>query len=272
MNPFKEIEEFEKEINLFLKKHKSFLADQGRRISDYFEMSCYNMLVGYYQFYGFSVTIENLIGKKFKYKLSPSGYPENFSFFTLKKSGTGSKSNVDYAFEIHHNLTVQSGHQEDIYLTPDIVVINKGSIISDYDHYLVERSTKKFCYVKNEDVHTFCEVKNFTPFPELLYSFIGLYNELKQNAINSGLHLRPPSHIAPSLLISGKENEHTRRIKNSLEDRYALNIVFDLFEVGDFFSLHAPKQILSMATLTETKPEAREAPIAYTEPDVDLPF
>ena len=48
----------------------------------------------------------------------------------------------EICFEIHHNLTVQSGHQEDIYLTPDISVINKDSIVSDKDHYLVENSTK----------------------------------------------------------------------------------------------------------------------------------
>ena len=38
-----------------------------------------------------------------------------------------------------------------------------------------------------------------------------------------------PIHIAPSLMISGKPNKQTKNIKISLEKRYCVNILFDLF-------------------------------------------
>ena len=247
MNPFKKVEDFEDEINIFLRKHKTFLSDQGKRISDYFEMSCYNKLVKHYSGLGYKINVVNLISKKFKYKLSPSGYPENFSHFEICIDDKRRRTGLIVTFEIHHNLTIQSGYDENIFLTPDISVINKGTIISDYNHYLVANSTKKFCYVRNNDLQTFCEVKNFTPFPELLYSFIGLFNELKSKAIDNGLHNIAPSHLAPSLMISGKENEHTKRIKHSLESRFSINILFDLFERGSFY-YDMTKEIFSMNT------------------------
>ena len=48
-NPFKKVEDFENEINDFLKRNKTFISNQGKRISDYFEMSCYNYIVRFYQ-------------------------------------------------------------------------------------------------------------------------------------------------------------------------------------------------------------------------------
>lgn len=195
-------------------------------------MSCYNKIVRHYEHQGFETTAKNLIANKFKYKLSPSGYPENFSYFEVVKRHEAKGLIAEHRFEVHHNLTIQSGHQEDIYLTPDISVINCKSIIAESEHYMVERSTKKFYYIKNKDLQTFFEVKNFTPFPELLYNFIGQYNELKSKSIEEGTHIVQPNHIAPSLMISGKQNEHTKRIKESLERRYKINILFDLFETG----------------------------------------
>jgi len=268
MNPFKKVEEFEEEINLFLRKHKSFLSDQGKRISDYFEMSCYNKLVRYYENQGFEIRIQNLQANKFKYKLSPNGYPENFSYFeicwVIDKFAISQK---EYVFEVHHNLTVQSGHQDDIYLTPDIAIINAKSIISDKEHYLVAKSSKKFCYVRNHDLQTFCEVKNFNPFPELLFNFIGLYNELKLVAINSAAHNQQPSHIAPSLFISGKVNDHTSRIKRSLEERYSINILCDLFERAYLPSLLRNKILSLKCDYNETTLEA-----VTDEEWPDLPF
>ena len=54
-NPFKKVEDFENEINEFLKKNKTFISNQGKRISDYFEMSCYNYIVRFYQNQGFTL-------------------------------------------------------------------------------------------------------------------------------------------------------------------------------------------------------------------------
>lgn len=230
-NPFKTPEAFEEEIKTFLRRHKTFVSKQANRISDYFEMCCYNHIVKYYEHHDFEVTIENLIAKKFKYKLSPTGYPSNFSFFKISKKNVFDGKAVVYEFEVHHNLTVQSAIDNEIYLTPDISVINAGSILEENAHYLVENSSKKFCYVTNSDLQTFCEVKHYNPFPELLFSFNGMYLELIAEA-RKGNEEHNIKHIAPSLMLSGKGNLHAERIKSSLESRNNSNIIFDLFETG----------------------------------------
>lgn len=38
-----------------------------------------------------------------------------------------------------------------------------------------------------------------------------------------------PIHIAPSLMTSGKSNKQTDNIKTSIEKRYCINVLFDLF-------------------------------------------
>lgn len=270
-NPFKKVEDLEEEINDFLKRNKTFISNQGKRISDYFEMSCYNYIVRFYQNQGFTLEVKNLFANKFKYKLSPSGYPENFSFFEIRLRTVFEEETKDICFEIHHNITVQSGHQGDIYLTPDISVINKDSIISDSEHYLVENSTKRFCYVANSNLQTFCEVKNFNPFPELLFNFIGLYNELKKNVLDNEIQREFPLHLAPSLMISGKGNVHSERIKKSLEDRYKINLLFDLFEHGlRNFSIYNSNYLNKIPSLNPKM----VASIVVTSPleDDDLPF
>ena len=270
-NPFKKVEDFESEINDFLKRNKTFISNQGKRISDYFEMSCYNYIVRFYQNQGFVLEVKNLIAKKFKYKLSPSGYPENFSFFEIRLKTIFEEELKEICFEIHHNLTVQSGHQNDIYLTPDISVINKDSIVSDKDHYLVENSTKKFCYVENKNLQTFCEVKNFNPFPELLFNFIGLYNELKKEVLDNESQREFPHHLAPSLMISGKGNVHSERIKKSLEARYKINLLYDLFEHGlRSFSIFNSKYLKQIGSLNPKTFDIIDIPQEIE--DDDLPF
>lgn len=270
-NPFKQVEDFEDEINDFLRRNKTFLSNQGKRISDYFEMSCYNYIVRFYQNQGFDLEVKNLISERFKYKLSPSGYPENFSFFEIKLRIIIKEEIKEICFEIHHNLTVQSGHQNDIYLTPDISVINKGAVVSDNGHYLVENSTKKFCYVKNGDLQTFCEVKNFNPFPELLFNFIGLYNELKKEVLDNNLQTEFPNHLAPSLMISGKGNIHSDKIKKSLEERYKVNLLFDLFEYGlSSFSIYNSKYLNQIKSINPKMFDLTV--IANPIEEDDLPF
>lgn len=249
-NPFKKVEDLENEINDFLRRNKTFISNQGKRISDYFEMSCYNYIVRFYQNQGFILEVKNLKAKKFKYKLSPSGYPENFSFFEIRIKNIIDGEEKEICFEVHHNLTLQSGHQNDIYLTPDISIINKETIVSDENHYLVENSTKKFCFVENINLQTFCEVKNYNPFPELLFNFIGLYNELKKEVLDNEDQRDFPIHLAPTLMLSGKGNIHCERIKKSLENRYKINMLFDLFDHGlTNFSIYNSKFLSQIGSL-----------------------
>lgn len=47
--PFKAQSDFENELTEFSNKYKVLLADHSKRISDYFEMSCYNFVIRYYE-------------------------------------------------------------------------------------------------------------------------------------------------------------------------------------------------------------------------------
>lgn len=274
-NPFKDKTELENEIKSFLNKHRAFLSNQADRISDYFEMCCYNYIVRFYQAVGYTVSVENLKGKGFKYKLSPAGYPENFSFFKIFKDVEIDSRKLRCEFEIHHNLTIQSSHQEDIYITPDIAVININSVEVENDHYLVKNSSKKFCYVQNKNLQTFCEVKQFNPFPELIFSFMGLFSEIINTVEDRDIRFE---HIAPSLMISGKGKLHTNKIKESVEGRHPLNMIFDLFQTGPvtFSKKYASALVtvgsknISLTNTPEEKEEAENHIDVFSEDD--LPF
>lgn len=220
--PYKDIGLFISEIYKFLKDHNTTVYNHANRISDYFEMTAYNSIVKYYQNNNFIVKVQNQFNNEFRYKLSPKGYPNNFSYFQITKN----YQNKSFQYEIHHNLAIESARSKEIFTTPDISVIKLNSIKRDDNFYLGDNG---YYYVPNDCLITFCEVKNFTPFPELLFNYIGTLNELHINSFNKNLSTQRPYHIAPSLLISGSGNFHTNRIKDELESRYYINIFFSLF-------------------------------------------
>ncbi|MBO9150758.1 hypothetical protein ACFOTA_00945 [Chitinophaga sp. GCM10012297] len=224
-SPFKDQTELEDDIKSFINKYKSTVINHATRISDFFEMSCYNLIVQYYEHLGYEVTIQNLKDGKYRYKCSPSGIQSNFSYFEISKK-VGRKK---FSFEIQHNLAVQSSFDDEIFVTPDISIIRKNSAKETIEYYDTRR---KFSYVLNKDLLTFFEVKQFNPFPELIFNFIGIVNELKKSILKNKLSTTIPAHLAPSLMISGKPNKPTKKIKKSLEKRYCINIIYDIFDSG----------------------------------------
>lgn len=226
-SPFKEQALFEKEIKDFANKFKTTVVNQAKRISDYFEMSCFNYIVRFYELNAYELEVKNLQSGKYRYKCSTSGIQSNFSHF----EATIEIDKKKHRFEIQHNLAVQSSQDKTIFTSPDISVIKKGKVKNTKEYYDTKTT---FSYVENKELMTFCEVKQFNPFPELLFNFIGVLNELKKEYLtNDGVDLIP-IHIAPSLMISGKPNKQTKRIKESLEGRYCINIIYDLFYTGKF--------------------------------------
>jgi hypothetical protein len=221
-SPFKNQETFEKEITEFANRFKTTVVNQSSRISDYFEMSCFNMIVKFYELYGYKATIENLQDGQYKYKCTTSGIQSNFSHFKVYKE----INETTYEFQIQHNLAIQSSQDKELFTTPDIAIVMEGSVKYSNTHY---DSKRLFSYVENEDLLSFCEVKQFTPFPELLFNFIGIVNELRHKIMNDTSDSYPTKHIAPSLMISGKPSKPVARIKASLERRYCINLIFDLF-------------------------------------------
>lgn len=219
ISPFKSAAEFEKELTSFANKYRTTVAEHSKRISDYFEMSCFNMIVRYYENKGFTPSVENLKDNKFRFKCSPSGLLENFSYIRL--------TNGSLSYRIYHNASVQSAHDADVFTTPDIVVAKDTDPSITTDYYKTKR---RFSYLINSEMITFCEAKHLMPFPELIISFIGTVNELKPSCLKSGNGKRKESaHIAPSLMMSGCLSKPTTIIAKSLHRRYFVNIFSDLF-------------------------------------------
>lgn len=171
--PFKTPSDFEKELTDFSNRYRVLLAEHSKRISDYFEMTCYNLVIQYYEKKGYKLEVQNLQGGKFKYKCSPTGQLKNFSYFKATKKD---KQGVGEVVYIYHNATAQSAFDKKVFTTPDIVVSNSNTPAETKDYY----TTKKILsYIPKENLITFCEAKHLTPFPELMVSFIGTVHELK---------------------------------------------------------------------------------------------
>ncbi len=220
--PFKAAADFEKELVTFANKYKTIIHDHSDKISDYFEISCYNMIIKYYEHRGYKMQVRNLKGGKFKYKCSPNGHLENFSYFCAMIHNGGNSEDVFYIF---HNATVQSAHDKKVFTSPDIVVSKVDKSRYTDDHY---QTKMKLSYLPNADVITFCEAKHLSPFPELMLNFIGTVNELKPLCLTENGY-DTVDHIAPSLMMSGSESKPCKTIRESLERRYFVNFFDNMF-------------------------------------------
>jgi len=124
---------------------------------------------------------------------------------------------------------VQSSQDKELFTNLDIVVILSNTCKYSTDYY----DTKKtFSYVNNVDLISFFEVKHFNPYPELVFNFMGVVNELRKDIIDGKAQKYLPQHLAPSLMVSGKPNKQTARIRLSLQKRYSINIIYDMFYNG----------------------------------------
>lgn len=224
--PFKAVADFEKDLKQFANQHKTIIHDHSDKISDYFEISCYNMIIKYYEQRGYIMQVRNLQGGKYKYKCSPNGFLDNFSFFCAMNQYGGANEDVFYVF---HNATVQSAYDKKVFTSPDIVVSKVSKSSYTTDHY---QTKKKLSYLKNDDVISFCEAKHLSPFPELMINFIGTVNELKPLCLtkNGCDDICLSDHIAPSLMMSGSESKPCQTIRVSLERRYFVNYFDNLFD------------------------------------------
>ena len=83
---------------------------------------------------------------------------------------------------------------------------------------------------------------------------IGTVNELCPCVISNTATEHLPIHIAPSLMISGVPNRHTKNIKESLEGRYCINIIFNMFHTATKTFLKSRiKELSTTGVLASTK-------------------
>lgn len=241
--PFKSPADFEKDLIDFSNRYKVVLAEHAKRISDYFEMTCYNLVIRYYEKKGYELTVQNLQGGKFKFKCSPIGLLKNFSYFkATKENGQG----IEDVVYIYHNATVQSTFDEKVFTTPDIVVSRTNTPAETKDYYTTK---KALSYIPCESLISFCEAKHLSPFPELMINFIGTVHELKPECINNNADHSKSDHIAPSLMMSGTFSKPTKRIQKSFEGRYYVNFFDNLFDGASKYFFFLKSEIDKIATL-----------------------
>lgn len=254
--PFKSPSDFETDLADFSNRYRILLAEHAKRISDYFEMTCYNLVIRYYEKKGYELEVQNLQSGKFKFKCSPTGLLKNFSYFkATKKNDQG----VDEVVYIYHNATVQSAFDEKVFTTPDIVVSNSNTPAETKDYYTTK---KALSYIPKENLVTFCEAKHLTPFPELMVNFIGTIHELKPNCVDNNEEHTDSEHIAPSLMMSGTFGKPTKRIQHSFEKRYYVNFFDNLFEdisVKRFLSKYGIEQIATLGKKSDKAPLLKDS-------------
>lgn len=249
--PYKAAVEFETDLKQFANKFHVTLSDHSYKINEYFEISCYNLILRYYERKGYKLEVMNLKGSDFKFKCNPNGYLENFSYFKATKTDNEGKEATVFIF---HNATVQSAFDDKVFTTPDIVVAKSDVAAETTDHYITKL---KLTYICKENLVTFCEAKHITPFPELMINFIGTLHELKPECM-SDEGKSASDHLAPSLMISGTFGKPTKRIKNSYESRYYVNYLDNLFDdasVRLFFSKSQMNKLATLGKKGEPEPE-----------------
>ncbi|HKI55430.1 MAG TPA: hypothetical protein VJ987_14995 [Anaerolineales bacterium] len=222
--PWKDRVELLKAISSFTTRNGGFFKQNSKRMSDLFEMSVYNDVVKFYRRKKYSIQICNLMKDgTFKYKLSTAGLKENFSYFKAEKHA--SDGHVE-SVEVHHNVKLQSAHDQHIYYTADVSVCADNSVTT-----VTQKSGKRHSYIESDNLITFFEVKNMNPFPEVLIGFSGIVLEVKPRfiigpSVTIGKKLK---HLTPSIVFSGSGSKHAEEVADKLSNRYGYNVIRGLY-------------------------------------------
>lgn len=231
--PWKDRKELLKDISSFIHRNSAFFKQNSKRMSDLFEMSVYNDAVKFYKRKKYSIVIRNLMRDgTFKYKLSTAGLSDNFSYFTAEKMLRGK---VVDTIEIHHNIKLQSSHDQHIYYTADVSVCRRNGVTT-----LMQKSGKRHSYIENANLITFFEVKNMNPFPEVLFSFSGIVLEVMPEFITGSKHKIGDKykHLTPTIVFSGSGSDHAEQVADKLSARYGYNVIRGLYvSKGKIYSM-----------------------------------
>ena len=202
----------------FAQSNGYFLRSYANRISGLVEIAVYNSVLEYYKNSNYTLQLQNLGPKQsFRYKSSPAGLIENFSFFIATHSETGD------VVSIVPNTKIQSAHHEHLYYSPDVVICSVVSAIT-----VPLQNGKRHSYIENTGLITFIEVKHLTPFPEILFSFTGLLLEFSPAFVFRRITTsKDLVHLTPSIVFTGVASSHVRTIQTELTQRYKINIIYN---------------------------------------------
>lgn len=207
-------------VKAFSTRYRVLYARKTRERAASFEIGCLHMLLGNYSDVG-DLEVKNLSDAgEFRYLTTPNGNPANFSWVSFKSS--------ESQFQIRQQVRVKSHWSEDIAFCPDIVVLKDTASIQSEKPADFAKGKRPFYSVKSSDVISAHECKSLSPFPELLVSFIGLFEAAhswydgsspKVFSADNGLHL------APCLFVGGDSRPIQRRMIDALEKKFPINIV-----------------------------------------------
>jgi hypothetical protein len=193
-------------IARFAKDHRTTLTDIGNRQTQLLEIGSAVAVVQHYRANGYNTTIQNPAGSsEFKVKLSTRGHPANYSRVLCERG--------NLAFEIHTNLSVESGRRDHGIYCVDVAVVKAGVVPS-------KKTKAQAAVLNNNDLITFAEAKKLVIYPMLLAHFIGIVHEVAPQYMTDYKRTEVPNgHLPPTLITLGNFTKNARVIQESFERR-----------------------------------------------------
>lgn len=215
--------QIERRIKEFGAQYGTRYRNKQRERAASFEIGCLHMLLSNYEEIA-SLEPKNLNDDgEFQYLTSPNGNPSNFSWVSGEMDGE--------TFEVRQQVRVKSHWSDDIAFCPDLLVLKADTEIEAAKPSDYANGKRPFYCVKSSQVISAHECKSLSPFPELLVSFIGMFQ-----AAHSWFDSRIPQnhvakdgpHLAPCLFVGGDSRPIQRRMIGALEALFPVNIVTGL--------------------------------------------
>jgi hypothetical protein len=214
------LDRVEASVERFAHEFKTTYAKTDRQLAAMFEIGCFHLLIDFYAA-TYEVTAEQLDRNgDFSYLTTPAGNPANFSFVALYGE--------DGAFEIRQQVRVTSHLHPDIAFTPDLLVLRRGSRISERLDENYAGGKKRYFSVDSSEIVAVHECKSLNPFPELLVSFIGFVaaaHEYFDDADGRITFHEGGRHLAPTLFVGGSARGLHLRMIRAMRSVLPINVI-----------------------------------------------
>jgi hypothetical protein len=184
-----DVDAIRRELTSFVARHGATLREIGARQFQVLEIGALVLVVEHYRKQGYLPHPQNLeTNGDFHVKQVAPGNPRRYSWYALEKNGST-------PFEVFLNLPTLGSFSQDagVYVV-DVAVVRAGSVPP------IMRGGPTA--IRNDDLVTFVEVKNFRVYPMLLAHFIGIVHELQPRMLmgRRPRGFRRDGHFLPTLL------------------------------------------------------------------------
>jgi hypothetical protein len=207
-----------RELRKFVKHHRGAFEEVSRRQAQFLEIGAMAFVVEHYRKKKYAIEAMGLSGGRiFHVKLGSRGNPANYSWFRCRRGLA--------EFDVYLNLPVLSSYGDGGVYVVDVGVVHAGLVLT--------RKDGEPLALRNRDLITFAEVKNFKIYPMLLAHFVGIVHEIQPAFLG---RRRPngfakANHFSPTLFTVGSITRNSTLILGGFAIRkYRVNVVptFDL--------------------------------------------